>query len=303
MNLVLVMLFAAELLTRASARPKQVPPQACRSTTHGGQMRMIRCRKPKYYACGDELGRRGTPAWPEPYNHDCVSARGCWSRCRNATATDADVIGPPRVVAIVATCNRPNSLLDAVASVLAQTVPAFEILVSIDSGAKCVASVDNVWPGGKVKVLKRPGYDVTTEAERGRGGARARMHAIEHSHQDTTHFAFLDDDDVWLPTKLEIQLAAMANKTDAPTVLVSSDALYPAKHEAARCRDRDGALREYVPWPLFHNATESGWFRPWNRGLYLKGLTKSFGGEALRRMPRAAPSSMRFCAEPCVPNP
>ena len=278
MKLVLVTLFAAALLTRASARPKKVP-------TH----LLTRRGKPKYYACGDEPGRRGTPAWPEPYNHDCVSARGCWSSCRNAT--DADVIGPPRVVAIVATCNRANSLLDAVASVLAQTVPAFEILVSIDSGAKCVASVDNVWPGGKVKVLKRPGYDVTPSA-----GARARMHAIEHSHQDATHFAFLDDDDVWLPTKLEIQLAAMANKTDAPTVLVSSDALYPAKREAARCRDRDGALREYVPWPLFHNATESGWFRPWNRGLYLKGLTKSFGGEALRRMPRAAPSSMRLCA-------
>ena len=59
-----------------------------------------------------------------------------------------------------------------------------------------------------------------------------------------------------------------------PTVLVSSDALYPAKDEAARCHDG-----EYVPWPLFPNATESRWFRAWNRGLYRQGLTKSFGGE------------------------
>ena len=125
----LILILAAALLTCGNARPKKVP-------TH-----LRHLRKPMHYPCP---GR--TPAG---YSHECVAARGCWSMCRNAT--HVDLTGPPRVVAIVATCNRTNSLADAVDSVLAQTVAAFEILISIDNGAKCVASIENVW-GGKVKV-------------------------------------------------------------------------------------------------------------------------------------------------------
>ena len=158
--------------------------------------------------------------------------------------------------------------------------------MAIDSGLKCVASVDNVW-GGRVKVLKRPGHDVTPSA-----GARARMHAIEHSHPDATHFAFLDDDDVWLPTKLEVQLEAMAR--DRSLVLVSSDALYPAKGEAARCQ-----AGSYVPWPLFHNATVRSWFKPWNRGLYRKPLTKMFHGECY--LPACCTPSLVTLAPPPAP--
>ena len=69
--------------------------------------------------------------WAEPYNHRCVEARGCWAMCRNNatvseprndndTGANGDGATRPRVVAIVATCNRTNSLADAVESVLAQ---------------------------------------------------------------------------------------------------------------------------------------------------------------------------------------
>lgn len=114
------------------------------------------------------------------------------------------------------------------------------------------------------------------------------------SHNAHSRSQFLDDDDVWLPTKLEVQLEAMAR--DRSLVLVSSDALYPSKAAAARCRGGS-----YVPWPMppqLHDVTARGTFKPWNRGLYRKSLTKMFGGE-----PGAAPAVPTRRAAGCRPRP
>ncbi|KAK1738937.1 hypothetical protein QTG54_010253 [Skeletonema marinoi] len=97
--------------------------------------------------------------------------------------------------AYVETCNRLHSLQDAIDSALKQTYPVSEVIVSIDSGPNCVKSIKNIW-GNK-------------DDRNPCGAGPIRNYAIEKASPYATHFAMLDDDDVWYPQKTEIQVKAM----------------------------------------------------------------------------------------------
>mmetsp|Transcript_37082 Transcript_37082/g.85667 ORF Transcript_37082/g.85667 Transcript_37082/m.85667 type:complete len:200 (-) Transcript_37082:167-766(-) len=75
-----------------------------------------------------------------------------------------------------------------------------------------------------------------------------------HIFVRATHFAFLDDDDAWLPNKIEVQLEVMQRDGIG---LLSSDALTPLKN--TRCQEEAGN-NFWVPW----NITDNSAFRPWN---------------------------------------
>jgi len=103
----------------------------------------------------------------------------------------------PAVSVIVPTHDRQAMLVRAIDSVLAQTCTDFELIVVDD------ASVDGT--GAWLQTLSDPRlrclrFDTAGGAPRARnlgiGAARGR------------YVAFLDDDDEWLPRKLELQLAA-----------------------------------------------------------------------------------------------
>ena len=180
----------------------------------------------------------------------------------NATDTTTD---EELVSAIIATCNRKKPLNDAIISILSQTKAVLEVMVAIDSGDSCVQSIENIW-GDKVRILKLDKCPCSTKC--GKAG-RARQYAMDHANPKATHFAFLDDDDVWLPHKMEVQLKAM--KEDRVGI-ISSDALVAG---ASRCRE--GA---YFPWDV-SSAQASNFFQPMNLNYENIGkmLAEMFGGK------------------------
>ena len=102
----------------------------------------------------------------------------------------------PTVSVIIPTYDRREVLPRALDSVLAQTSTPWELLVVDDGSADGTSSMlAERYPG--VEVLEQPNRGVS--AARNLGIAKARGEWI----------ALLDSDDVWLPTKLERQLAAL----------------------------------------------------------------------------------------------
>jgi glycosyltransferase involved in cell wall biosynthesis len=121
------------------------------------------------------------------------------------TAALKDIEPGPWVSVIIPTCNRAEFLGKAVASVLAQTYPYFELLViddgSEDETAELLAS------------FKPPVRYIRQE---NRGPAAARNLGIREARHDL--LAFLDSDDTFDREKLAIQVAAMEK---APEYLIS----------------------------------------------------------------------------------
>lgn len=109
----------------------------------------------------------------------------------------------PKVSVVIVTYNRPKFLPLAIQSVLDQTFQDFEILV-VDNGVerparKIVESFNDL----RIKYLPQ------TENTGCSGGKNV---GIKNSVGE--HVAFLDDDDIWLPEKLELQMKALENSTD-----------------------------------------------------------------------------------------
>jgi glycosyltransferase involved in cell wall biosynthesis len=102
----------------------------------------------------------------------------------------------PDISVVVPTRNRARLVLTAVRSVLAQRDADFEVVVvddaSIDDTVKLLTDLDS--PSMRVVCHAHP---QRVSVARNRGIAEARG----------TWVAFLDDDDVWAPNKLSLQLA------------------------------------------------------------------------------------------------
>jgi glycosyltransferase involved in cell wall biosynthesis len=115
----------------------------------------------------------------------------------------------PLVSVIVPAYNRPRMLKEAVASIIAQTFPDHEIIIVLNGATAETSFVAGECVGdSRVSVVEM---------------ARSRLPAARNfgmSHARGTWIAFLDDDDIWLPTKLEIQLATAA-ETGADLVTCS----------------------------------------------------------------------------------
>nr|NIQ98622.1 glycosyltransferase [Gemmatimonadales bacterium] len=109
----------------------------------------------------------------------------------------------PTISVILPTRDRPEYLLAAVGSVLAQRVLPTELLVVDDgSGEDALEALGPLSKDSKVpsRVLAGPG----------RGPAAARNVGLREAAGELV--AFLDDDDLWLPQKLEWQLGWLAER-------------------------------------------------------------------------------------------
>ena len=104
----------------------------------------------------------------------------------------------PEVSVIIPTYNRRAMLLEAIDSVLAQSTPAFELIV-IDDGSTDGTSEN--------EHLRRFAETIRIRIDRidHRGPAAARNRGVAIARAPL--IAFLDSDDLWSPTKLERQLA------------------------------------------------------------------------------------------------
>jgi hypothetical protein len=115
-----------------------------------------------------------------------------------------DVATGVSVTAIIPTYNRREFVVQSARSVLTQNCSKVQCLV-----------VDNGSSDGTAEALRALGDErlVLVERDTPLGAAKARNVGIEAAR--TSCVAFLDNDDLWAPTKLELQLQAMAEHPSA----------------------------------------------------------------------------------------
>jgi glycosyltransferase involved in cell wall biosynthesis len=118
----------------------------------------------------------------------------------------------PLITTVIPTYNRPNIVVNAVESAIAQTYPTdlHEIIV-VDDGS------DD--PQETAAALRHFGDRVRLLRKRNGGVSSARNLGIAHARGKL--IAFLDSDDVWLPEKLELQASTFHTKPDIGIVLTS----------------------------------------------------------------------------------
>jgi glycosyltransferase involved in cell wall biosynthesis len=116
----------------------------------------------------------------------------------------------PDVSVVIPTRFRPDLVTRAVRSVLAQTVDAIEVVVVLDGPDDDSAAA--------LAALADPRVRVVTLATKG-GAPNARNAGVREAQG--AWVAFLDDDDEWLPHKIEVQLA-LAKGADVTTPIVAS---------------------------------------------------------------------------------
>jgi glycosyltransferase involved in cell wall biosynthesis len=147
---------------------------------------------------------------------------------------------PPNVSVIVPTVDRPAARR-AVASALNQTCPPFEIIVVVDSADRSIPpALRDI--SDKIRLVFSGGI--------GPGGAR--MRGIAEAKGDI--IAFLDDDDEWLPEKLERQLSIWPTGPEVSAHTVLSCRLSVLDHDGRQLRTLPPRLidaHERIPSYLF----------------------------------------------------
>ena len=101
----------------------------------------------------------------------------------------------PKVSVIIPTYNRPELLEKAIFSVLSQTFQDFELLIVDDASTENCRDIVNGFKDDRIKYIRN---------EHNKGIAAVRNIGVKNSSGE--YIAFLDDDDEWLPHKLEKQV-------------------------------------------------------------------------------------------------
>ena len=107
----------------------------------------------------------------------------------------------PNVSVVIPTYNHAGFLPSALQSVFGQTLPAQEVIVVDDGSTDDTEEVLRAWEG-RIRIIRQPN----------RGVAAARNAGASMASADL--LAFLDADDLWLPTKLERQVAHLCRDQD-----------------------------------------------------------------------------------------
>ncbi len=116
----------------------------------------------------------------------------------------------PVVSAVIPTRNRPALVCRAVESVLSQTIQNIECIVVIDGPDEATCHALSQIADSRLKVIP---------LEQNAGGCEARNIGARTARAEWV--ALLDDDDEWLPQRLEKQLAAAAGSAEPATMVVS----------------------------------------------------------------------------------
>ncbi|WP_227357666.1 glycosyltransferase family 2 protein [Haladaptatus salinisoli] len=109
----------------------------------------------------------------------------------------------PSVSVIVPTYNRADALPRTIESVLSQTLENLELIIVDDASEDNTEDVVASYDDERIQFIQH---------EINKGASAARNTGIEHA--DGEYMAFLDSDDVWLPTKLEKQVLTLELRSD-----------------------------------------------------------------------------------------
>jgi glycosyltransferase involved in cell wall biosynthesis len=149
----------------------------------------------------------------------------------------------PTVSVVIPTFNRTTLLLEAVQSVLNQTLPPLEVIVVDDGSEQDVA-----------RFLREKISDdrVRCIRQENAGPARARNRGMTEAKGD--YVAFLDSDDLWLPEKLAKQVQAL-QAASAATMAICHVEVVDASGEVKH--RWDGYQRMSRMWQLLRTVLPS----------------------------------------------
>lgn len=132
----------------------------------------------------------------------------------------------PRVSVVICTRGRPALLMRAVRSVLAQSVADFELLVIVDGPDPATEQALRQVTDPRLRVHVNS-HNLGAGPSRDVGAGLATAEWV----------AFLDDDDEWLPSKLELQLQLAA---EGPAVITSlTEVVTPQSRQVMPVRPYD----------------------------------------------------------------
>lgn len=134
----------------------------------------------------------------------------------------------PLISVVIPTIKRPHLVTRAVRSALTQTLSAIEVLVVVDGPEEATVQAIRQIDDTRVRLLRLP-ENVGVGAARNTGINEARSEWV----------ALLDDDDEWLPRKLEMQLQ-MAQQSRYRYPIISCKFI-------ARTKDGDVILPRRLP--------------------------------------------------------
>jgi glycosyltransferase involved in cell wall biosynthesis len=138
----------------------------------------------------------------------------------------------PTVSVVIIFLNAENFLLEAIASVFAQTYDSWELLLvddgSSDSSSRLARDSAGAHPS-RVRYLDHPDHV-------NRGMSASRNLGIRHARG--RFIALLDADDVWLPSKLEEQIALLEKYPEAGMVCGASEYWHSWNPAAAPSPDK-----------------------------------------------------------------
>lgn len=131
---------------------------------------------------------------------------------RETGEVEGGAAGSTTVSVVIPTVDRPELLLRAVRSALAQTHRPTEVIVVSDGGSDAgVAPLVGV-DDDRLRVIRLP---VSSN------DAAATPRNVGISASSAEYVALLDDDDEWLPDKLSAQLDRLRGRVGGPTVVSS----------------------------------------------------------------------------------
>ena len=167
----------------------------------------------------------------------------------------------PIVTVIVPTHKRPEMLAEALASVREQTRTDIEVVVISNGESRAESALSRA-------VASRYGAHFCEVEEGNVSGARNLGNKFAHG----TWVAFLDDDDIWHPEKLETQLAAAA-ATGAAMVVCHYRELFPDGN--VRAPPDNGFPKG---WSIQEAITHQKWNALPSNVLVLKSVMDDVGG-------------------------
>ena len=148
------------------------------------------------------------------------------------------------VTVVIPTRDRPDFLRRAITTALSQQAVDVEVVV-VDDGSRDSDAVDRVCRQSGVTLVRLPSRGNVSEA---------RNAGIAASN--TQWVAFLDDDDVWAPKKLDLQLRALAEAPEAKWAICGESTLDADLQVLARHPAR--SHHDFAPVMLRRNEVPGG---------------------------------------------
>jgi glycosyltransferase involved in cell wall biosynthesis len=171
----------------------------------------------------------------------------------------------PLITVIINLCNGEATLAEAVDSVLAQTFYDWELLIWDDCSIDDSHDVVHRYTDTRIRYVRSD-----TPVSLG----EARQAAIELARGEW--IAFLDQDDLWLPDKLQRQLALARAKLDVALIYGRTVRFYPGGME----RDYDQA-HEYTPLPegdIFSSLFADSCYIAMSSAMFRRSAVAAIGG-------------------------